>query len=137
MGVACRTQLLTGKNATPPDCHVVQHTRTIFELFQDIIRKKCSDKVLICHTRKNAPPPGGHVFQQTRIIFKLVKDNISKNLLNKFHEDWTIKMASTVENASPLAAIFFSRPKTFSKQGLFVKHACPPYGLSVVVAAIV
>ena len=23
------------------------------------------------------------------------------------------------------------------KQGLFVKHACPPYGLSVVVAAIV
>ncbi|KAH3746326.1 hypothetical protein DPMN_180733 [Dreissena polymorpha] len=27
--------------------------------------------------------------------------------------------------------------KEKSKQGLFVKHACPPYGLSVVVAAIV
>ncbi|KAH3846861.1 hypothetical protein DPMN_089167 [Dreissena polymorpha] len=74
-------------------------------------------------TRKNAPHPGGHVFQPTGIIFELVQDIIGinlltnfhpymekchapwqpcfsskhiiePNLLNKFHEDWTIYVAS-------------------------------------------
>ncbi|KAH3842189.1 hypothetical protein DPMN_115684 [Dreissena polymorpha] len=53
-------------------------------------------------TRKNAPPPGGHVFQPTGIIFELVQDIIGINLLTKFHEDWTINVASRVKNALPL-----------------------------------
>ncbi|KAH3843193.1 hypothetical protein DPMN_116704 [Dreissena polymorpha] len=44
--------------------------------------------------RKNAPPPGSHVFQPTGIIFELVQDIIGMNLLTKFHEDWTINVAS-------------------------------------------
>ncbi|KAH3809188.1 hypothetical protein DPMN_137549 [Dreissena polymorpha] len=39
-------------------------------------------------------PLGGHVFQPTETIFKLVQDTIGTNLLNKFHEDWTINVAS-------------------------------------------
>ncbi|KAH3861112.1 hypothetical protein DPMN_024040 [Dreissena polymorpha] len=41
-------------------------------------------------------PPGGHVFQPTGIIFELVQDIIEMNLLTKFHEDWTINVASRV-----------------------------------------
>ncbi|KAH3806671.1 hypothetical protein DPMN_134995 [Dreissena polymorpha] len=52
-------------------------------------------------TRKNAPPPGGHVFQPTGIIFELVQDIIGINHLTKFHEDWTINVASRVKNAPP------------------------------------
>ncbi|KAH3880676.1 hypothetical protein DPMN_004598 [Dreissena polymorpha] len=43
-----------------------------------------------------APPPVGHVFQPTGIIFELVQHIIGKNLLTKFHEDWTINVASIV-----------------------------------------
>ncbi|KAH3868577.1 hypothetical protein DPMN_031727 [Dreissena polymorpha] len=45
-------------------------------------------------TRKNAPPSSGHVLQPTGIIFKLVQDIIGMNHLTKFHEDWTINVAS-------------------------------------------
>ncbi|KAH3859539.1 hypothetical protein DPMN_102356 [Dreissena polymorpha] len=57
-------------------------------------------------TRKNAPPPGSHVFQPTGIIFELriigptdrhngmKNDIIRMNLLTKFHEDWTVNVAS-------------------------------------------
>ncbi|KAH3710329.1 hypothetical protein DPMN_069806, partial [Dreissena polymorpha] len=48
------------------------------------------------HIRKNAPRPGGHVFQPTGTIFKLIQDIICTNLLTKFHEDWTINVASRV-----------------------------------------
>ncbi|KAH3782961.1 hypothetical protein DPMN_160886 [Dreissena polymorpha] len=69
------------------------------------------------HIQKNAPPPGGHVFLPTGIIFKLtinvasrvltshvfqvnvtifelIQDIIKTNLLTKFHDDWTINVAS-------------------------------------------
>ncbi|KAH3879664.1 hypothetical protein DPMN_003570 [Dreissena polymorpha] len=62
-------------------------------------------------TRKTAPPIWGHVFQRTGTTFKLnqhiIKTNIFTNfkldqdfigrkLLTKFHEDWTINVASRV-----------------------------------------
>ncbi|KAH3877346.1 hypothetical protein DPMN_001209 [Dreissena polymorpha] len=50
------------------------------------------------------PPLGSHVFQANIIIFELIQDTIETNLLTKFHEDWTINVASrelTRKNASP------------------------------------
>ena len=46
------------------------------------------------HIRKNALPLGSHVFQANVIIFELIQDIIETNLLTKFHEDWTINVAS-------------------------------------------
>ncbi|KAH3771522.1 hypothetical protein DPMN_172844 [Dreissena polymorpha] len=54
--------------------------------------------------RKNTHPLGSHVFQPTGIISELVQDIIETNLVTKFHEDWTINVASRVltrKNASP------------------------------------
>ncbi|KAH3709503.1 hypothetical protein DPMN_068966 [Dreissena polymorpha] len=56
------------------------------------------------HLTKNPPPHGGHVFQPTESFFQRVQDSIGINLLNKFHEDQTINVASGVlprENAPP------------------------------------
>ncbi|KAH3894460.1 hypothetical protein DPMN_018617 [Dreissena polymorpha] len=64
-------------------------TKTIFKPIQDIIGTNLL-------TKKNAPPPGGHVFQSTGIICKLFQDIIEMNILTKFHEDWTINVASRV-----------------------------------------
>ncbi|KAH3705493.1 hypothetical protein DPMN_080568 [Dreissena polymorpha] len=46
--------------------------------------------------RKNAQPPGGSVFKATITIFENIQDMIKKNLLTKFHDDWTINVASRV-----------------------------------------
>ena len=46
--------------------------------------------------RINAPPLGSHVFEANIIIFELIQDIIETNLLTKFHEDWTINVASRV-----------------------------------------
>ncbi|KAH3747451.1 hypothetical protein DPMN_181878 [Dreissena polymorpha] len=57
------------------------------------------------YIRKNAPPLGSHFFQANIIIFVLIQDIIETNLLTKFHEDWTIIVASrelTRKNAPPL-----------------------------------
>ncbi|KAH3769007.1 hypothetical protein DPMN_170253 [Dreissena polymorpha] len=66
-------------------------------------------------TRKNALPPGGHVFQPTGIIFELVQDTciIGMNLLTKFHEDWTINVASSVNKIllQPFKAIHVFQAK--------------------------
>ncbi|KAH3875590.1 hypothetical protein DPMN_038859 [Dreissena polymorpha] len=54
---------------------------------------------------KNAPPLGSHVFQANIIIFELIQDILETNLLTKFHEDWTMNVASKVltrKNAPPL-----------------------------------
>ncbi|KAH3812438.1 hypothetical protein DPMN_140870 [Dreissena polymorpha] len=53
------------------------------------------------------PPLGNHVFQANIIIFELIQDIIETNLLTKFHEDWTINVASRVftwKNAPPLGS---------------------------------
>ncbi|KAH3695467.1 hypothetical protein DPMN_082927 [Dreissena polymorpha] len=105
-----------------PGCHVFKATKTIFELIQDVIGtnhlSKFHDDLKInvtsrVLTRKNAPPPwwpyiigmnlltkknatplGSHVFQANFTIFELIQDIIETNLLTKFHEDWTINVAS-------------------------------------------
>ncbi|KAH3857359.1 hypothetical protein DPMN_099966 [Dreissena polymorpha] len=46
------------------------------------------------HIKKNAPPLGSHVFQAKVTIFELIQDIIKTNLLTKFHENWTINVAS-------------------------------------------
>ncbi|KAH3755433.1 hypothetical protein DPMN_190129 [Dreissena polymorpha] len=43
---------------------------------------------------KNASPLGSHVFQANVTIFNLIQDIIEANPLTKFHEDWTINVAS-------------------------------------------
>ncbi|KAH3818483.1 hypothetical protein DPMN_120204 [Dreissena polymorpha] len=130
--------LPTKKTAPPLGSHVFQANIIIFKLIQDIIETNLltkfhedwtinvASRVL---TRKNAPPPwwpyrtinvasiekndpspGGHVFQPTGIIFELVQDIIGMNLLTKFHEDWTIDVASRVhlwKNAPPLGSHVF------------------------------
>ncbi|KAH3786542.1 hypothetical protein DPMN_164649 [Dreissena polymorpha] len=92
--------------------HVFQGNVTIFELIQDIIKANLL-------TRKNAPPPGGHVFQPTGIIFELVQDIIRINFLTKFHEDWTINVASRVlirlENGPSLGSHVFQAKVTIFK----------------------
>ncbi|KAH3845952.1 hypothetical protein DPMN_088247 [Dreissena polymorpha] len=107
-------------NKWPPDGHVFQQTGTIFELVQDIIGTNLLTKfhedptlnvastvltrqIFMTHNerqtiykRKNAPPPGNH--------FQLVQDIIETNLLNKFHNNRTINVASIVltrKNAPP------------------------------------
>jgi len=109
------------KNAPPPGSHVFQPTGIIFELVQDIIgmnlltkfhedrtvnvASRVLTRFYYSHIRKNAPPLGSHIrknalplgshfFQANIIIFELFQDIIETNLLTKFHEDWTIKVAS-------------------------------------------
>ncbi|KAH3888859.1 hypothetical protein DPMN_012901 [Dreissena polymorpha] len=87
-------------------------------------------------TRKNSPPPGGHVFQPTSIIFELVQDIIGIHLLTKFHEDWTINVASKVKNAPPLGShVFQAKVSIFDliqdiigTNLLSMKNAPPPGG---------
>ncbi|KAH3811178.1 hypothetical protein DPMN_139584 [Dreissena polymorpha] len=86
-GTKLVTKGLTRKNTRTPGGHVFQPTGTIFKLFLD------TSRVL---TRKNGQPPCDHVFQPTGTIFKLVQYIIGKNLLNKFHDDWTINVVSKV-----------------------------------------
>ncbi|KAH3886672.1 hypothetical protein DPMN_010684 [Dreissena polymorpha] len=55
-------------------------------------------------TKKNALPLGSHFFQANKISFELIQYFIETNLLTKFHEDWTINVASRVltrKNARP------------------------------------
>ncbi|KAH3865890.1 hypothetical protein DPMN_028934 [Dreissena polymorpha] len=120
------------ENFPAPGGHVFKATKTIFELIQDIIgtnllftiykenaqpprkpyiigmnllTEKNSPPPLF--TRKNDPPPGGHVFQLKGIISKLVQYIIGMNLLTKFHEDWTINVASRV-----LTRFYYSHIRT-------------------------
>ncbi|KAH3885745.1 hypothetical protein DPMN_009742 [Dreissena polymorpha] len=81
------SRVLTRKNAPPPGGHVFQPTGIIFKLIQDIIGMNLL-------TKKNVPPLGSHVFQANVKIFELIQDIIETNLLYKFHEDWTINVAS-------------------------------------------
>ncbi|KAH3877183.1 hypothetical protein DPMN_001042 [Dreissena polymorpha] len=98
------------KNVPHPGGHVFQPTGIIFELVQDIIgmnlltkfhedqtinvASRVLTRFYYSHIRKNAPPLGSHVFQANVTIFELIQDIIETNLLTKFHEDWTINVAS-------------------------------------------
>ncbi|KAH3893903.1 hypothetical protein DPMN_018055 [Dreissena polymorpha] len=114
--------VLTRKIALPPCSHVFQPTGIIFELFQDIIGMNLltkfhedrtvnvASRVLTrfnySHIRKNAPPLGSHVFQANIIIFELIQDIIETNLLTKFHDDWTINVASREKCNAPGGHVF-------------------------------
>ncbi|KAH3782647.1 hypothetical protein DPMN_160566 [Dreissena polymorpha] len=102
--------------------HVFQPTSIIFELVQDIIvmnlltmfhkdrtvyvASRVLTRFYYSHIRKNAPPLGSHFFQANIIIFELIQDIIETNLLTKFHEDWTINVASREKCPSPGGHVF-------------------------------
>ncbi|KAH3810635.1 hypothetical protein DPMN_139029 [Dreissena polymorpha] len=110
------SRVLTRKNAPPPGGHVFQPTGIIFKLIQDIIGMNLL-------TKKNVPPLGSHVFQANVNIFELIQDIIETNLLYKFHEDWTINVASrelkrqmlTPHNAQRTTDITRSQKLTMSR----------------------
>ncbi|KAH3884516.1 hypothetical protein DPMN_008497 [Dreissena polymorpha] len=108
------------KNAPPTGGHVFAPIWIIFKLVRDINKtnvltnfhddwaKLVTSRVF---TRKTALPTGGHVFQWTGTTFELIQDIIKTNiltnfeldqdfigtkLLTKFHEYWTINVASRV-----------------------------------------
>ncbi|KAH3736289.1 hypothetical protein DPMN_042852 [Dreissena polymorpha] len=99
------SRVLTRKNAPLPGGHVFQPTGIIFSTHQTI---NVASRV------KNAPPLGSHVFQANVTLFTLIQDIIKTNLLTKFHEDWTINLASRV----------FTR----FYYGYILKTTCPPGG---------
>ncbi|KAH3872450.1 hypothetical protein DPMN_035666 [Dreissena polymorpha] len=118
--------VLTRKNAPPTGGHVFQPTDIIFVLFQDIIgmnlltkfhedwkinvASRVITRFYYSHIRKNAPPLGSHVFQANVTIFALIQNIIETNFLTKFHEDWTINVASRVftrKNAPTLGSHVF------------------------------
>ncbi|KAH3712359.1 hypothetical protein DPMN_072059 [Dreissena polymorpha] len=106
------------KTAPPPGGHVFLPIWTIFELVRDInetnvLTKFHDDWAIIVtsrvFTRNTAPTPGGHIFQRTLhedwalnvtstvfTSFKLSRDINRTNVLNKFHDDRTINVASGV-----------------------------------------
>ncbi|KAH3891921.1 hypothetical protein DPMN_016031 [Dreissena polymorpha] len=91
------------------DNHVIQLTRTIFELNKshiketNVLTKFHENWAKNVTSRKNAPPTGGHVFSPIWTIFELVRDINQTNVLTNFHDDW--------------AKIVISRPN---------KENCPP-----------
>ncbi|KAH3707377.1 hypothetical protein DPMN_066781 [Dreissena polymorpha] len=95
IGTNLLTKVSTRKNdPPPPGSHVLQPTRIIFEIVQDLIGMNLLTKfhedrtVNVASRMKNVPPFGSHFFQANIIIFKLIQDIIETNLLTKFHEDW-------------------------------------------------
>ncbi|KAH3771486.1 hypothetical protein DPMN_172806 [Dreissena polymorpha] len=110
------------KNALPPGSHVFQPTGIIFELIQDIIvmniltwfhedrtvnvASRVLTRFYYSHILKNTPPLGSHVFEANIIIFELIQDTIKTNLLTKFHEHWTINVASREKCPDPGGHVF-------------------------------
>ncbi|KAH3809251.1 hypothetical protein DPMN_137612 [Dreissena polymorpha] len=108
-------RVLTRKNAPPPGGHAFKATNIILEVVQDnlgmnlltkfhehrtinvasrVLTRFCNSHIL--PFKENAPPLGIHVFQANVTIFKLIQDIFQTNVLTKFHEDWTINVASVV-----------------------------------------
>ncbi|KAH3891387.1 hypothetical protein DPMN_015486 [Dreissena polymorpha] len=73
---------------------------------------------------KNAPPLGSHVFQANVTIFELIQDIIETNLLTKFHEDWTMNVATRV-----LKRLFFFNIRLFTCfHYIHIEKTAPPPG---------
>ncbi|KAH3713069.1 hypothetical protein DPMN_072836 [Dreissena polymorpha] len=92
------SRVLTRKNAPPPGDIIgmnlltkFHEDRTINVVSRVLTRFYYS---IYSHIRKNAPPLCSHVFRANVTIFELIQDIIETNLLTKFHEDWTINVAS-------------------------------------------
>ncbi|KAH3775846.1 hypothetical protein DPMN_177255 [Dreissena polymorpha] len=73
------------------------------------------DRKINVASREKCPAPGGHVFQPKGIIFDLIQYIIGINLLSKFHDNWTINVASRVKNAPPLSSHVFQAKVTIFK----------------------
>ncbi|KAH3874257.1 hypothetical protein DPMN_037499 [Dreissena polymorpha] len=101
------SRMLTRKNAPPPDIIWTNLLTNFHEDRKINVASRVLTRFYYSHIKKNSLPPGGHVFQPTDIIFLLVQDIIGMNLLTKFHEDWTINVASRVKNAPPLESHVF------------------------------
>ncbi|KAH3865652.1 hypothetical protein DPMN_028694 [Dreissena polymorpha] len=89
------------KNAPPPYIIGMNLLGKFYEERTVYVVSRVLTRLYYSHIRKNAPPKS-HVFQANIIIFQLIQDIIMTNLLTKFHEDWTINIASRVKNAPPL-----------------------------------
>ncbi|KAH3831703.1 hypothetical protein DPMN_104973 [Dreissena polymorpha] len=77
--------------------HIRKNTYVLTKFHEDWIinvDSRVLTRFYYSHIRKNAPPFGSHVFQANITIFELIQDIIETNLLTKFHEDWTINVAS-------------------------------------------
>ncbi|KAH3746639.1 hypothetical protein DPMN_181049 [Dreissena polymorpha] len=106
----------------PPGCHVFQPTCIIFKLVQDIIGMNLLNKVLtrfyyshIWPYKEKFPAPWLPCFQANVTIFELIQDIIETNLLTKFHEDWTINVASRELTRQMLTA--HDARRTMDKRG--------------------
>ncbi|KAH3852951.1 hypothetical protein DPMN_095472 [Dreissena polymorpha] len=116
------SRVLKRKNAPPPGSNVFQPTGITFEFVQYIIgmnlltkfhenrtvnvASRVLTRFYYSQIRKNVPPLGSHVFQANIIIFELIQNIIKTNLLTKFHEDWTINVASREKCAAPGGHVF-------------------------------
>ncbi|KAH3734434.1 hypothetical protein DPMN_040874 [Dreissena polymorpha] len=93
------SRVLTRKNAPPPWWPYIIGMNLLTEFHEDrtiYVASRVLTRFYYSHIRKNAPPLGSHVFQANVTIFKLIQDINKTNLLTKFHEDWTINVASRV-----------------------------------------
>ncbi|KAH3789713.1 hypothetical protein DPMN_167900 [Dreissena polymorpha] len=108
------SRVLKMKNVPPPGSNVFQPTRTIFELFQDIIERNIL-------TKKNAQLPG--MFQPT------IQDIMGTNLLTNFHEDRPINAATRQYNEKrPPTGSHDKCSNPVSSRVLTRKNAPPPGG---------
>ncbi|KAH3742166.1 hypothetical protein DPMN_048902 [Dreissena polymorpha] len=108
------------KNAPPLGGNDFQPTGTIFDFVKNIIEANRltnfnEDRTINVASRVRSPKITryywenlltNHVFQANIIIFEILQDIIQTNHLTKFHEDWTINVASTV-----LTRFYFSHLK--------------------------
>ncbi|KAH3843041.1 hypothetical protein DPMN_116548 [Dreissena polymorpha] len=136
------SRVLTRKNAPPPGGNVFQPTGIIRPRnYSD----KSSDQVSLgldnklWPLEKNDPPLGSHVFQANVTIFKLIQDIIETNLLTKFHEDWTINVASKVltRKNAPTPGGHFHEDRTLNVASrVHIWKNAPPLGSHVFQANI-
>ncbi|KAH3773338.1 hypothetical protein DPMN_174697 [Dreissena polymorpha] len=111
-------RVLTMKNAPPPEINVASRVLTKFYYSHIRVLTRFYNSHFY---KENAPPHGSHVFQANIIIFKPIQDINETNILTKFHEDWTINVASrvfTTKNAPPFGSHVFQANVTISAQKL-------------------
>ncbi|KAH3824026.1 hypothetical protein DPMN_125854 [Dreissena polymorpha] len=88
----------------PPGSHVIQLTRTIFELNShvketNVLTKFHENWAKNVTSRGKMPrlaPTGGHVFSPIWTMFELVRDINITNVLTNFHDDWEKIVTSRV-----------------------------------------
>ncbi|KAH3857308.1 hypothetical protein DPMN_099914 [Dreissena polymorpha] len=97
-------RVLTRKNAPPSGSHFHEDWRVN-------VASRVLTRLYYSHIRKNTVHLGSHVFQANIIIFEIIQDIIETNFLTKFHEDWTINVASR-EKCPALGGHAFKATKT-------------------------